>query len=66
MICVGIFILLFTISIEVMFYIKGDIPGDLVTGVFGACSGEGLFCMLIYIFKKPRRNNCEEEVENDE
>ena len=57
---------LFTITMIVIFLIKGSIPDTLVTCVFAACTGEFSVLGFIKITKEKQRrylenNGCDEE-----
>lgn len=66
-------LVLFVISIEVMFYICREVPEALIVGVLGTGGAECGFGALIYIFKskwgkkkKEEDEECEENDDDDE
>lgn len=65
----AIALVLFIISIEVMFYICRDVPEPLVVGVLGTGGAECGFGALIYIFKskwaKAKQPDDDEEPEEE-
>ena len=52
LIFVAIFILLFVVSMEVMYYVMGSVPDALIIGVMGSGGCECICALLIYICKK--------------
>lgn len=60
---VASFIVLFVISIEVMYYILGSAPDALIIGVLGSGGCECVCALLIYIAKcKWKNKNTEEDL----
>lgn len=57
----GIFLLLFIVSIEVMFYICGSIPDSLVIGVLGSGGTECICCLFVFLIKKKYKRPDEKE-----
>lgn len=51
----GIFVVLFIISMEVMYYIMGSVPECLVYATLGTGSSEAILCCLITCVKKKAR-----------
>lgn len=63
-ITLGIFLLLFTISVLVAFFITGNEPSTLIASVFAACLGEGSICGFLKKIKMTNKEN--DIVEEDE
>ena len=66
---VGLILSLFTITMIVIFLIKGSIPDTLVTCVFAACTGEFSVLGWIKITKEKQRRyleGCEDEDKSTE
>lgn len=61
-IALGIFLLLFTITILIIFQSTGSEPSTLIASVFAACLGEGSICGFI----KNRKDKKPKETENTE
>lgn len=57
----GVFLLLFIISIEVMYYICGSIPDSLVIGVLGSGGTECICCLFVFLIKKKYKRPDEKE-----
>lgn len=51
LICIGVLIVVFVIAMTVIFCIKGAVPGELIAGVFGLCTGEAGIMGLIQTSK---------------
>lgn len=47
----AVFILLFVISMEVMYYICGSVPDALIVGVMGSGGAETICCVFVYLIK---------------
>lgn len=52
LIFVAIALVVFVISMEVMFYICGSVPDSLIAGVLGCGGTECIGCVFLYLFKK--------------
>lgn len=61
LIVLGIGLLIFTILMIVIFFIKDSVPDTLITCVFAACTGEFSVLGWIKTTKEKNKNNDEQE-----
>lgn len=57
----------FVLIMVATFYIKGEVPDELIVGFFSVFGGEGVLCAVITVAKKIVSKNAEDEgdEEND-
>lgn len=64
-IVLGIFLLIFTISILIIFSVTGEEPSTLIASVFAASIGEGSICGMLKKYKIKKDNKLENDVEDE-
>ena len=66
LIVIALFLLVFIITMIVIFCIKDSVPDTLIISVFGACTGEVSVCGWIKTIKEKKHDNANRDMPSDD